>query len=73
MHESLQQWNYYREWAETQPEQQGRPFEDILRDLDFLYRQFSEEVRRVDPDPGKSGIQEMRWAFEVYDRHTRRA
>jgi len=72
MRERVQQWDHYREWAENQPQQQGRPFEEILRDLDFLYGQFSEAVRGFDPDPEKLGIQAMHRVFELYDRRTRR-
>lgn len=73
MRERLQQWEHYREWADAQDDRDGRPFDVILRDLDFLYRQFSPETRATDPDPEKLGIQRMRRVFELYDRRTRRA
>ena len=60
MHEWTAKWQAYQEWAEGQSNLDERSPPDIMRDLDFLYRNFPEEVRRCDPDPEKLGIQEMR-------------
>lgn len=73
MQERQRQWAYYQDWAQRQPPLDPRSFEEILRDLDVLYFQFSEEVRRLDPDPEKLGIQAMRRVFELHEQRRQRS
>lgn len=54
-----QQWNRYREWAETHIEADSRSPVEIMADVDWLYRAYPEDVRRTDPDPDKTGVQEL--------------
>ena len=46
----------------------SRSLDQILRDLDFLYSCFSEEVRATDPDPGKEGWQHVTRILAEYER-----
>ena len=68
MKEWRAQWSEYQKWAEANDGPDRRPWEAILKDLGFLYRSYSEEVRRTDPDPEKKGIQEMHRVFALHDR-----
>jgi hypothetical protein len=54
-----EQWNRYREWAETHVEPDPRSPAQIMADVDWLYRSYPEDVRRTDPDPDKTGVQEL--------------
>ena len=68
MKEWRERWDKYREWAEAHAEpDRGSPV-DIMRDVDWMYANFPEEVRRTDPDPEKLGIQNMYRIFALYDR-----
>jgi hypothetical protein len=62
-----QQWNRYREWAETHVEPDPRSPAQIMADVDWLYRGYPEDVRRTDPDPDKTGVQELYRIFALLD------
>jgi hypothetical protein len=59
MNDHNQQWNRYREWAEAHVEPDPRSPAEIMADVDWLYRSYPEDVRRTDPDPDKTGVQEL--------------
>jgi len=59
MKDYSQQWNGYREWAETHVEPDPRSPAQIMADVDWLYRAYPEDVRTTDPDPDKTGVQEL--------------
>ncbi len=39
-----------------------------MSDVEFLYRNYPEEVRTTDPDPGKTGIQNLHRILALYER-----
>ena len=59
MKDHNQQWKRYREWAETHIEPDPRSPVQIMAGVDSLYRAYPEDVRRTDPDPDKTGVQEL--------------
>ena len=61
-------WAAYQQWAEAHTEPDPRSPQDIMRDIDWLYRSYSEEVRSTDPDPEKLGIQNLHRIFALYDQ-----
>lgn len=62
-------WDGYRQWAENNSAPDPRSPVDIMHDVDWLYANFSEEVRTTDPDPKKLGIREMHRIFGLYERN----
>ncbi len=65
------QWRAYNEWQKSHDGYDPRPLSEIFRDIDFIYSQYSEEVRRTDPDPEKRGIQEMRRILGLHEQWRR--
>jgi len=68
MKEWRERWNRYQEWAETHAEPDRRSFSEILKDVDWLYSNFPEDVRRTDPDPEKLGIQNLYRIFALCEQ-----
>jgi hypothetical protein len=68
MKEWSQRWNEYRRWAEAHATPDPRSPEQIMSDVEFLYRNYPEEVRTTDPDPGKTGIQNLHRILALYER-----
>ena len=52
-------WREYSVWAEANAAPDPRTPQQIMSDLELLYRSVPEEVRLRDPDPEKLGIQNL--------------
>jgi len=63
-----ERWAQYRSWAEAHAEPDPRSPVEIMADIELLYRSFPEEVRSTDPDPEKTGIQNLRRVLALYER-----
>jgi len=62
------QWNEYQKWAEDHAEPDPRSPVEIMADVEFLYQNFPEDVRRIDPDPEKIGVQNLHRVFAKLQR-----
>ena len=71
MHEWTKRWAAYQEWAEAHVELDRRTPDRIAADVEFLYANLPEHIRRHDPDPHKAGIQEMRRILGLVDARLR--
>jgi hypothetical protein len=52
-------WREYNAWAEANAGPDPRTPQQIMSDLELLYRNVPEELRLRDPDPEKLGIQNL--------------
>ncbi len=68
MNDWSRRWDDYTRWADAHAAPDPRSAAQIVRDIDLLYRGYPEEVRRTDPDPDKTGIQEMYRILGLYER-----
>jgi hypothetical protein len=68
MNDWSRRWDDYTRWADDHAAPDQRSPVQIVSDLDLLYSGYSEEMRRTDPDPAKTGVQELYRILGLYDR-----
>jgi len=62
LRERIAQFEEFNRWEEQNP-RPIRSFEAVLADLSFLLSLIPAERRGMDPDPEKTGVQELRKAL----------
>ncbi len=62
--ERERQWRAYHEWESLRVEPE-RELNRVMEDLSAIWNRLPEDVRTLDPDPKKLGVQRMHRALSV--------